>query len=126
MIDDLIYKQESYEIIGCCYYVYNQLGSGLLEKIYQKALEEVFKEKGIPFQSQFYVPIKINDKVIGKFYLDFMVGNKIVIEIKDGDRFYQREIDQIYSYLRSKELKLGLLVNFTSYGVKFKRILNIR
>jgi len=125
-MDKIIYKDESYDIIGYCFEVFNQLGPGLREKNYQKALEELFKEKNFDFKSQLYVPIKINDKIIGKYFLDFIVDDKIALEIKSGNNFFKRDIDQLFSYLKSVDLKLGILVNFTSDGVKSKRILNIR
>jgi GxxExxY protein len=122
---DLIHKEESYIIVGCCYDVFNALGPGLREKNYQKALEERFKESSIKYESQVYVPIKINEKVVGKYYIDLFVYGKIPIEIKVGRHFYKKDIDQLYSYLRSTNLQLGLLINFTTDGVQSKRILNI-
>jgi len=125
-MDKIIYKDESYEIVGCCFAVFNGLGPGLREKNYQKALEELFKQKNINFKSQLYVPIKLNDKIVGKYFLDFLIGDKIALEIKSGNNFYKRDIDQLYSYLKSANLCLGILINFMSNGVKSKRILNIR
>ena len=58
--------------------------------------------------------------------LDFIIDDKIALEIKSGNNFFKRDIDQLFSYIKSANLKLGILVNFTSDGVKSKRILNIR
>jgi len=124
-MDKVLYKDESYEIIGCCFEIFNQLGPGLREINYQKALEETFRLKGLDFKSQLYVPLKISEKVVGKYFLDFLVGDKIALELKSGDHFFRRDIEQLFSYLKSVNLKLGIIVNFTSHGVKFKRILNI-
>lgn len=125
-MDKIIYKDESYDLVGCCFEVFNKIGPGLREKNYQKAIEELFKEKNVDFKSQLYVPIKINDKIIGKYFLDFIIDDKIALEIKCGNNFFRRDIDQLHSYLKSAKLKLGILINFTSSGVKSKRILNIR
>jgi GxxExxY protein len=122
--DKVLYKKESYEIVGCCFEVFNQLGPGLREKNYQSGLEESLQEKNISFQSQLYVPLKVNDKLVGKYFLDLLVSDLIAIELKAGEHFYRRDIEQLFSYLKSANLKLGILVNFTSSGVKFKRILN--
>jgi len=65
------------------------------------------------------------EKKVGHYFIDFLIDNKVVLEIKVGDRFPKRNIDQIFSYLRSSNLKLGILANFTSDGIKFKRILNL-
>lgn len=122
---EIIFKKECYEIIGCCFEVFNNFGYGLREKNYQKAVEEVLLSKKINFESQVYVPLKINDKVIGKFYLDLLIDKKIAIELKVGDHFLKKDIEQLFSYLKSKSLQLGLLINFTNTGVQYKRILNL-
>jgi GxxExxY protein len=122
---EIIFKEECYKIMGCCFEVFNQFGYGLREKNYQKALEEVLYKQKIPFESQLYVPLKIDEKVIGKYYLDLLINDKIAVELKVGDHFLKRDIDQLYSYLKSKDLRLGILINFTSSGVKYKRILNL-
>jgi GxxExxY protein len=121
----LIYKSECYQIIGFCYKIYNSIGGGHRESTYQKALEKVMELEGIKFESQLYVPLKIEDKIVGKFFLDLLFNDQIAIELKVGDHFLKKDIDQLYSYLKSKNLKLGLLVNFTSDGVKYKRIVNL-
>jgi len=122
---ELVYKKECYEIVGCCYEVFNQFGFGLREKNYQKAIESVFDEKGIKYESQLYVPLKMNGKLIGKYFLDLFVFDKIAVELKVGNKFFERDIEQLRSYLKSKKIKLGLLVNFTSHGVEFMRVLNL-
>ena len=123
---DLIYKKECYDVVGCCFEVFNNFGYGLREKNYQKAVEEILSSKNINFESQVYVPLKINDKLIGKYYLDLLINNQIAVELKVGDHFLKKDIEQLYSYLKSKSLKLGILINFTSNGVQYKRILNLK
>lgn len=125
-MEKVLYKEESYQIIGYCFDVFNKLGPGLREKNYQKALEELLIESSVPFKSQLYVPLKINDKTIGKYFLDLLINDLIAIEIKVGDHFFRRDIEQLHSYLKSTGLKLGIFVDFTSDGVKYKRILNIQ
>lgn len=122
---ELIYRDECYKIIGCCYEVYNSLGFGLREKVYQKALETLFAQEKVDYQSQLYAPIKFGETIVGKYFLDLLIEDKIAIELKVGDHFLTKDIDQLFSYLKSKDLKLGLLVNFTSNGVKYKRIVNL-
>ncbi len=122
--DKVIYKEESYKIVGCCFKVFNQLGAGHREKTYQTALAEVFKLKNIEFKEQFYLSVKIGDKIIDKRFFDFLVLGRIVLELKVGDHFHKRDIEQLHSYLRSSSLKLGILVNFASTGANFRRVLN--
>lgn len=123
---DLIYKEESYRIIGCCFEAFNVLGAGQKEKVYQSALEKELRDKNINLESQLYVPLTIKDELVGKYYLDLLVDNKIAVELKVGDHFSTKDIEQLFSYLKSKNLLLGLLIHFTSKGVRYKRIVNLR
>lgn len=123
---DLVYKEECYRIVNCFFDVFNAFGYGLREQAYQKAVEEVLAKKGIKFQSELNVPLKIDGEVVGKYRLDLLIDNKIAVEIKTGNHFHKRDIAQLYSYLRAKNLSLGILINITSNGVEFKRIVNLR
>ncbi len=122
---DLVYPELSYTIIGILFEVYNNLGPGHKEKYYQEAIGAALKEAKISFKQQVLSPVVFKDINIGKYFLDFLIQNKIVLEIKSGDGFLKQNISQVYSYLRSENLKLGILVNFTREGLKFKRILNL-
>lgn len=70
--------------------------------------------------------IEFNGEVIGKYFLDFLVEDKIIVEIKQGNYFSKSHIEQIHNYLKANNLKLGLLANFTMNGVKIKRIVNLK
>jgi len=120
----LLYPKLSYEIIGSLFEVYNQLKYGHKEKIYQNALEEMFTQKKISFQRELYFPINFNNKIIGRYYFDFLVDNKIVLELKIANDFYQKDINQLLSYLKYKGYRLGILVLFTKEGIRYRRILN--
>ena len=122
---DLIYPELSYKIIGILFEVYNNLGPGYQEKHYERAIALSFQEKGIIFKEQVLIPIRFKNKKIGNYFLDFLIENKIVLEIKKGDRFSKKDIEQVYSYLKAKNLNLGIIANFMTKGVKFKRILNL-
>lgn len=121
---DLIYPELSYSIIGCAFDVYNEIGSGNPEKYYQKALAQSFSQHGITFQEQVHCPVKYVQKVIGKRFLDFLVEDKIVVEIKKDNRYSKSHIDQVLDYLRLKGLKLAILINFGNQGVQFRRVVN--
>lgn len=122
---DLLYPDLSYKIIGALFNVYNNIGSGHREIIYQRAIAIELKNLNIPYDEQLYVSVNFRDKVVGTYYLDFLIDNKIVLELKKGDVFLHKNIGQIFSYLKAKKLKLGILANFTKSGLKFKRIVNI-
>lgn len=122
---DILYPELSYQIMGCAFDVYNEIGPGYHEKYYQRALAEAFKEKGINFAEQVYTPLKYKDSVIGKQYLDFLAENCVIVELKKGNIFSKKHIDQVINYLKTKNLQLAILINFTNTGVVSKRIVNI-
>ena len=121
---DLLYPELSYKIVGALFEVFNKLGPGYLEKYYQRAIAVSLKEVGLKFKEQLYAPLIFKEVKIGKCFFDFLVEDKIVLELKTGDRFSKKDIEQIHYYLKINKLQLGLLINFTSQCVRFKRILN--
>jgi len=123
---DIIYADETYEIIGMMYEVWDKIGFGHKESFYQKAVAEIFKKNNKKYKEQIRLKVKVNNVEVGEYILDFLYENKIVIELKQGSVFSKRYINQIYSYLKATELKLGLLINFTREGIKFKRIVNLK
>jgi len=124
-MDHLIYPELSYAIVGCAFDVYNQLGYGHSEKIYQRAMAEALRIRQIKFVEQVYYKLKFNNKVIGKSFLDFEIESKIIVELKKDDRFSKTHIDQVLDYLKDSGLKLAILFNFTKEGVRQKRIINV-
>lgn len=121
---DLIYPELSYKIVGCLYNVFNELGSNHREKYYQKALAYEFNQKGIKFIKELPIDLKYKGNVLGRNFLDFLIDDKIVLEIKVGKHFTKNNFDQVHDYLNLKNLKLGIIANFTNEGVKIHRIIN--
>ena len=121
----ILHPKLSYKIVGVLFDVYNELGYGLKEKYYQRAIAIAFKKNRMVFKEQVSIPLEFQDTNIGRYFLDFLVEDKIVVEIKRGDHFSMNHIEQIFSYLQATNLELGILANFTSNGVKYKRIINI-
>ncbi len=122
---DLIYPELSYRIIGILFAVWSELGFGHKEKFYQNAISEEFKNTKLNFKEQLPCNIIYRNKKVGMYYFDFLVEDKIILEIKVRNYFSQKDIKQLYSYLKAKNLKLGLISHFTQSGVKFKRVINI-
>lgn len=122
---DLLYPELSYQIIGCAYDVFNELGFGHPEKIYQRAMSESLKGKNLKIREQVYFPVKFKDKIVGKMFFDFLVDDKVIIELKKEPRFSKQNIDQVNQYLRTTGYKLALLINFSSNSVVYKRLVNI-
>lgn len=121
---DILYPDLSYKIIGSAFDVYNEIGPGHHEKYYQKALADAFSKNNLQFHGQISFPIYYANKIVGRKILDFLVDEKVVVEIKKGNRFSKSHIDQVLEYLKMNNLKLAILINFGSEGVIFKRIIN--
>ena len=122
--DKVIYKELSYKIVGLLFDVYNDLGYGYQEKYYERAIEKYFIDNNISFKKQVPYKIVFRGEIIGRYYLDFLVEDKIVLEIKKGNYFSRRNIGQVKGYLKVTKMKLAILANFTPSGVKFFRVLN--
>ena len=120
----LVYKELSYKIVGALYETYNNLSYGHRERTYQKALEEEFENKRIAFKKELYFPIYFKNKLVSKYFFDFLVEDKIILELKVSNDLYQNDINQILAYLKTKNYHLGILAVFTNRGVKTKRIVN--
>ena len=120
---DLIYPELSYKIIGTCFDIFNELGFGHKEKYYQKALEVEFGNKAIRYQSQVKSDLFFKENKVGLYYFDFLIDDKIIVELKTGSRFKKRDYEQVKSYLVQSKLKLGILVRFDESGVTFSRVL---
>lgn len=121
----LVHSDISYKIIGVLYSVYNELGGGYQEKYYQRAVAVGLKKAGLEYREQVYVSLQFAAERIGSYYLDFLVANLVVLEIKRGDYFARTNIQQVNACLRSTGLQLGILANFTSKGVRVKRLVNV-
>jgi GxxExxY protein len=123
---EVIYPELSYKIVGILYKVYNKLGGGYQEKYYQEAVKrELFAEK-IPFLEQTKVVLNYNGKVIGRYYLDFLIDHKIVLELKTTPSFSQRDIMQVLNYLKQSSIELGILASLNRNSIIYKRILKGR
>ncbi|MFH1089762.1 MAG: GxxExxY protein [Candidatus Uhrbacteria bacterium] len=120
---DLVEPELSYEIVGACFDVFNEFGSGHPEKVYQKALEIAFEERKLKFEKQKYSPLIFKTIKVGSFFYDFVIENKIVVEIKVDKKFKVNDYKQLKTYLVDSKLPLGILVRFSEDGVTFCRIL---
>ncbi|EKE18523.1 MAG: hypothetical protein ACD_9C00308G0002 [uncultured bacterium] len=122
--EKVIHKELSYKIVGTLFEVYNELGYGYKEKYYEKALMVALGEQKIKFKTQVPFALKFKEEIIGRNYLDFLIEDKIVLEIKKGKHFSRNNLDQVKQYLKITNLKLAILANFTPDGIKYIRVLN--
>ncbi len=122
---EIIYKEESYKIIGACLKVHNKLGPGFLEGVYSEALVLEFNKDEIPFEKEKSLSIIYDGNPLKKKYrADFICYEKIIVELKATNFLYQHDTNQLMNYLKSTKLKLGILVNFGSPSLSYKRIVN--
>jgi len=120
----LLYEKETYEIIGACLEVYNELGKGFSEIVYKDALEYEFQLRKIPYKREKSYRIKYKDRILPHSYdADFIVYNKIALEVKAIEQLVRGNVRQTLNYLAASKLKLGLLVNFGEDSLKHKRII---
>ena len=119
---ELVYPDLSYKIVGILFDVYNELGFGYSESHYQKAIAISLRENNIKFKEQVYLPIQFKNEIIGKYFLDYLIEDKAILEIKKEAKFSKKNIDQVNNYLKSFNKKLAILANFDKSGIKFKRL----
>ena len=109
----IIYKEESYKIVGAAFNVYNKLGHGFLEAVYQEALELEFKKQGIPYEREKELKITYDGVELKATYkADFVCYGKIIVELKAVSYLEDSHRAQVYNYLHATGFKLGLLMNF--------------
>lgn len=123
---ELVHKDLSYKIIGLIFNVFNELGYGFQEKYYQRAIALALDKEKLNYIREKEVKLNYQNNPIGKYFLDFIIENKIVLELKVANNFYIQDIKQILGYLKASGLQLGILAIITKEGIKYKRIVNIR
>lgn len=120
---NLLYKEESYQIVGACMEVHSELGRGFLEPVYQEALEIEFKQKNIPYEREKPLTIKYKDQLLQKHYnADFLCFEQIIVELKALAQLRSEHTSQVLNYLKATQLRLGILVNFGDKSLQYKRI----
>lgn len=113
---EIIYRVESYQIMGACFEVYKAKGAGFLEAVYQECLELEFGDQDIPFEAQPRLTLAYKERLLKQTYSpDFVCFGKIVVEIKAVSSLTDEHRAQVYNYLRATGHRLGLLVNFRHF-----------
>ena len=121
---DILYKDEAYKIIGACFEVYNEKGSGFLEPVYQECLELELPMSEIEFRAQPKLKLSYKSKPLKSTYIpDFICFDKIIVEIKALSDLTGEHRAQVHNYLKATNFRLGLLVNFGQYPkLQYERI----
>lgn len=126
MDEKIIFKEESYKIIGICMNIHSTLGNGFLEAVYCEVLEKEFVKNNIPYQREVKLDLFFNgEKSDKKYKADFICFDNIILEIKAVSFIHENFTKQTLNYLKATDKKLGLLINFGEKSLKYKRIINL-
>ncbi len=121
--ETLIHHALCRRIIGATYDVFKALNFGYQEKQYQRAVATRFDELGINYRRELHLPLRYHDRIIGRYFVDFVVDQAVVLELKVANDVYDTHVNQVLGYLKSSGLEVGLLALFTQSGVRIKRII---
>jgi GxxExxY protein len=122
-MNEIIKKDDCYQIIGKCMEVHNNLGAGLLEIVYKDALEYEFTKAGIDYEREKMYEVNYKGIILPhKFYADFVIYDKIILEIKGANGISSEFIAQALNYLKISKNRLALIVNFGESSLKYKRV----
>jgi len=116
------YEETTEKILGAAFEVINELGSGFLESVYEKALLLTLKMKGISVKAQYPINVIYRDESVGEFYADILVEDEIIIEIKAVKALAPEHQAQVINYLKATGKKVGLLINFGNQKLEYKRL----
>ena len=121
---EIIYRKESYKIMGACFEVYKEKGCGFTEPVYQECLEIEFGRQGIPFAAQPKLELEYKGTKLEQFFVpDFVCFGSIIVELKALSKLIDEHRAQVLNYLHAMNFRLGLLINFGHYPkVEYERI----
>ncbi|TDO95459.1 GxxExxY protein [Flavobacterium sp. 245] len=119
---DLLHKEISKPILKIFYDVYNELGYGFLEKVYQNAMYFELKAQGYKVEAQKQIKVYFKNQLVGEFYADLLIEDTIIVELKVCEYLISSHIAQLMNYLKSTQIQVGLLLNFGETP-EFKRII---
>jgi GxxExxY protein len=123
MGNEIIYKEESYKIIGLCMEVHRLSGKGFTENIYKDALEFEFNKNKIPYEREKQYDVKYKNTILThKYFADFVVFDKIILEIKCGKAIIEQHAKQTLNYIAAAKIMLGIVINSGENSLTYKRI----
>ena len=118
----LIHGQLTEQILEACFEVINELGSGFLESVYEKALLIVLGEKGLAARPQVPLSVYFRGVEVGQFYADILVEEKVILELKSVQALAPEHQAQLINYLKATRIEVGLLINFGRPKLEYRRL----
>lgn len=120
----IIEPKLSYKIMSVLFKVHSELGGRYQEKYYQRAIAKGLEKANIKFKKELPINITFEGSNIGKYFLDFIIEDKIILEVKTAPELSPTDFKQVSAYLKAKKLELGIIANFRGPKLTYKRILN--
>jgi len=115
------YEELTHKIIGCAYQVFNQLGFGFLESVYQKAMVIELTKNALKVEPEKSLKVYYDGQIVGDFYVDLLIEDEIIVELKSVQNLAKEHEVQLVNYLNGLKKEIGLLINFGQSGVEVKR-----
>ena len=120
---DYFEREITEQIIGACMEVSNELGIGFLESVNEKALVIALRDRGLNALEQQPLKVSFRNQIVGDFYADILVENRVIIELKAAKSLLSEHEAQLINYLKASKIKIGLLVNFGKPKLEWKRFI---
>jgi GxxExxY protein len=120
----IVLAEESYKLMKLLFEIHNKLGAVYKEKNYQDAIEEILKREKISYEREKRIPLEFENLKISDFFADFVIDNKILLEVKAEKFITQNDVRQTLRYIKSANLPLGIIVNFRRDRLEYKRLIN--
>lgn len=124
MLQELKYNELTQKIIGCAMTVHRKMRNGYIESVYGKCLAIELKKKGVEFVQEAEVPIFYDETIVGKRRVDFIIEQKVMVEIKAMSELTDAHLAQVLNYLETHHFDVGLLINFGAKSLQFKRLVH--
>ncbi|WPR71249.1 GxxExxY protein [Flavobacterium sp. NG2] len=122
-MSEVLYKEESFQIMGILFDVHRNLGGGFSEIVYKDAIEYELQQNKIPYEREKEYSVNYKTVVLNhKFYADFVLFDKIILEIKSSENLHPKHYSQCLNYLKVSNNRLAILANFNSISLEYKRI----
>ena len=118
----MLHEEITGAIIGAFYDVHNALGAGFLEKVYENALAHLLRSRELGLVQQAPIAVYFQGVVVGDYYADMLVADKVIVELKTAERIHPEHLAQLSNYLKATRIEVGLLLNF-SRQASFKRVI---
>ena len=118
----IFHKEITGKILEAFFNVYNELGYGFLEKVYERAMQIELKKLGVSVTAQIPIPVYYDEILVGEYYADLLVENKVIVELKAANGIVDQFEAQLLNYLKATEIEVGLLLNFGPEPQHLRRV----